>query len=126
MLKNEIVVEAINQLSEEIHQGNIVAGWWKQDEDGNTIERNPGELLCLIHSEISEAMEGFRKDQMDDHLPHRKMAEVELADAMIRIFDLAGFYKYDLGKAIEEKRSYNKNRADHKIENREKANGKKF
>ncbi len=40
-------------------------------------------------------MEGERKDLMDDKLPHRKMAEVELADALIRIFDYAGAYGYD-------------------------------
>lgn len=38
----------------------------------------------------AEAMEGERKGLMDDHLPHRPMAEVELADALIRLFDYAG------------------------------------
>ena len=51
-------------------------------------DRNVGELLCLIHSEISEAMEGARKDLMDTHLTHRSMMEVELADAIIRILRL--------------------------------------
>jgi hypothetical protein len=68
----------------------------------------------------------FRKDLMDDHLPHRKMAEVELADAVIRICDLAGLKGYDLGGAIEEKLAYNLQRADHKLENREKEGGKQF
>src|SRR4051812_7282747 len=36
--------------------------------------------IALCHSELSEALEGHRKNLMDDHLPHRKMAEVELAD----------------------------------------------
>jgi NTP pyrophosphatase (non-canonical NTP hydrolase) len=99
--------------------------WW-HDADGNKIERNRGELLCLIHSEVSEAMEGERKGLMDDHLPHRSMAEVELADALIRIFDYAGGFGYDLQGAFEEKMAYNKTRADHKIENRLKDGGKKF
>lgn len=90
------------------------------------MNRNKGELLCLIHSEISECMEGERKGLMDDKLPHRKMAEVELADALIRIFDYAGAYGYDLDGAVAEKRAFNATRADHKAEARLAAGGKKW
>lgn len=117
---------SINKLSKEIHQENVDAGWWTDLSTGLKKDRNVGELLCLIHSEISEAMEGYRKNLQDDKLPHRKMFEVELADTLIRIFDLAGAHDMDLEGAIAEKRAYNKNRSDHKIENRQKANGKKF
>ena len=79
-----------------------------------------------MHSELSEAMEGVRKNQMDDHLPHRKMEEVELADCVIRILDYAGAYGLDVFGAIAEKVEYNKKRQDHKIENRKKGNGKAF
>jgi len=96
------------------------AGW----HDGH--QRETGTLLCLIHSEISEAMEGDRKNKMDDHLPHRKMFEVELADAMIRICDLAGREGLDLGGALVEKLKYNQRRADHKPENRSKEGGKSY
>ena len=54
------------------------------------------------------------------------MFEVELADTLIRIFDIAGAYDLDLGGAIEEKRAFNKSREDHKLENRKKSTGKKF
>lgn len=81
-----------SQLATEIHADNIRAGWWKVDEDGLTIPRNVGELLCLIHSEVSEALHGSNGWIMDDHLPHRKMAEVELADVAIRVCDMLGFY----------------------------------
>lgn len=89
-------------------------------------ERNPLELLALCHSELSEALEGIRKDQMDDKLPHRKMFEVELADTLLRIFDIAGGFDLDLGGALAEKLAFNTSRADHKPENREKAGGKKY
>lgn len=82
--------------------------------------------LCLIHSEISEALEGHRKGLMDDHLPNRKMFEVELADAVIRIMDLAGALNIDIGGALVEKLLYNIDRADHKPENRADPGGKKY
>jgi NTP pyrophosphatase (non-canonical NTP hydrolase) len=88
--------------------------------------RNEPEMLCLIHSEISEALEGIRKDLKDDHLPERPMVEVELADAVIRIFDYAGYKNMDLAGAVLDKMEYNRKRADHKIENRAKEGGKKF
>lgn len=80
----------------------------------------------LIVSEVSEAMEGERKDLMDDKLPHRKMAEVELADALIRILDYAAGFGYDLEGAYQEKMAYNKVRKDHTHEARQAANGKKW
>ena len=90
------------------------------------MKRNTGQMLMLCVSELAEAMEGDRKDLMDDHLPHRKMMEVELADAVIRICDLAGGKGYDLGGAIAEKLAYNAQRADHKMQNRVKDGGKKY
>lgn len=102
------------------------SGWWHDIKTGERLERNKGELICLMHSELSEAMEGVRKNRMDDKLPHRKMEEVELADTIIRIFDYAGAYGLDLGGALVEKLRYNTQRADHKPENRAKSDGKKF
>jgi len=116
----------INALAAEIHRGNIAAGWYSDPATGERIVRNVPEMLCLVHSEISEAMEGYRKSLADDHLPHRPMIEVELADAIIRILDLAGYLAIDVGGAIADKREYNRTRADHRPENRAKGGGKAF
>jgi NTP pyrophosphatase (non-canonical NTP hydrolase) len=99
--------------------------WW-YDINGKKLDRNKGELMMLMVSEIAEAMEGVRKDLMDDKLPHRKAVEVELVDCLIRIFDYAGEYNLDLDGAFHEKNAYNDVRADHKIEARMAANGKKW
>ena len=114
----------LNDLASEVHAANIK--WWQDPVTKQPIKRNKGELLALIHSEISEALEGERKDLMDDHLPHRKMAEVELADAIIRILDYAHAFGYDIQGALDEKMAYNAQREDHKHEARLILGGKQF
>lgn len=171
------------KLQNEIHQQNKDMGWWD-------TPRTFDVFICLFHSELSEAMEGDRKNLMDNHLPHYEMFWVEMADFVIRVMDYLGsegndyyynayFEDSDLNKfgrtgfiarlhscisgsfdsedsediedvtggltacveccfeyarqndtnllqIIDEKRAYNLTRADHKPENRAKANGKKY
>lgn len=114
----------LNELAQTVHAANIK--WWQDMESGAPLKRNKGELLALIHSEISEALEGERKNLMDDKLPHRRMAEVELADALIRILDYSAGFGYDLQGAFVEKMAYNAKREDHTHEARRIAGGKQF
>jgi len=116
-------VDGLNQYAEEAHAANHI--WW-YDEQGRRLERNRGELIALMHSELSEALEGVRKGRPDDHLPHRSAEEVELADALIRIFDYAGAFRLDLEGAYREKMQYNAARLDHQREARAGEGGKKF
>lgn len=112
-------VVGIEKLQALCHGLAVASGWWDK-------ERNTGEALALIHSEISEALEADRKGLNDDHLPCRDGFEVELADALIRIFDLAGGRGLDLATAVIEKLAYNQQRVDHKREERSKEGGKKY
>ena len=121
-----VILIGLQAAQDVCHSAAVRGGWWSDLTTGKPKERNKGELLMLMVSEIAEAMEGERKDLMDDHLPHRRMAEVELADAVIRIMDYCGGHGYDLAGALIEKLRYNAERADHKPENRAKDNGKKF
>jgi NTP pyrophosphatase (non-canonical NTP hydrolase) len=130
------------------HSASYSSGWWHDPDTGypllpNEIKKMPfspamAEVLlaqskyvaacklALVHSEISEAMEGHRKDAMDDKLPHHMALETELADAVIRIADLAGALRLDLVGAIEEKMKFNAERDDHKTVTRRKPGGKKY
>ena len=121
----DMSVEAsLNAMCSVCHQANYK--WWTDPATGDFIPGNKGEKFMLMVSEIAEAMEGERKNLMDDHLPNRRMVEVELADALIRIFDYAGAYALDLGGAFVEKMKYNRTRADHTYAARLAPNGKKF
>jgi len=127
----------LTELAKKVYNSNFEVGWWTKEDEallikgqsiGNKYCKEISTLIaskmCLVHSEISEGVEGMRKGLMDDHLPHRPMLEVELADAVIRILDLSGFLGLDIGGAIAEKFKYNQTRADHKKENREASGGK--
>lgn len=187
----KLTARMVNTKAKEIHNDNVKVGWW--DNPNQCIFQK----LQLVSTEIAEATEGERKNLMDDKLPHRKMGEVELADAMIRLLDLAGrcdwryinvtiakgltdyldkykaagaasmhlclniqlcnlavyhhqfkndsgmvdaaytrlvdmihdcasYLDYDLWTALDEKLEYNRNRPDHKRENRAKPGGKGF
>ena len=114
-------------MQKRIHQRNVEAGWWNDLETGAKLDRNVGEILMLCVSELAEAMEGHRKSRMDDKLPHRKMFDVEIADTLIRLFDIAGScLAGEVVVSFAEKLDYNRTRADHKPENRRLAEGKKY
>lgn len=117
----------INVLVDACHSASKLAGWWNDLHTGNSLpltQERVGDKLMLVVTEIAEAKEGHRKGKMDEHLPHRTMIEVELADAVIRIADLAGALRLDLGGAVVEKLIYNQSREDHKVENRKATGGK--
>lgn len=84
----------INELAARVYNQNKAVGWW------DNPDRCIFQTLQLVNTEIAEATEGDRKNLMDDKLPHRSMPEVEMADTLIRLVDLAGHHGWhfkDLG-----------------------------
>lgn len=116
-------LKAITRLARET---SAMRGWDRNAKTGRKIKRNFGEGVALIHSEVSEALEAYRRDAMDDKLPHRKGVEVEFADAIIRLCDWAAELKLDLAGAVIEKNRFNRVRKDHSVAARTKKGGKKF
>ncbi len=95
-------VARLNRDATEVHQANVEVGWWHDLHTGERLDRNVGELLMLVVSELVEANDGARDDLMDDKLPHRRMLEVEIADAKIRILDIAGSREFDISGAAHD------------------------
>lgn len=82
----------LNQLARSIHANNVSVGWW--DSWPNKMDRYETAMMLVI-SELAEGMEGDRKSLMDTHLTQYPMFQVEIADALIRLLDLAGAVEMD-------------------------------
>jgi hypothetical protein len=104
--QNNACIHALDLIIYDCHRNAVLHGF---HDDGF----NFGEKIALIHSELSEALESYRKHgtaEPDHHCAPFTNVEVELADAIIRIFDLAGRLNLKLGSALMAKHAYNKTR----------------
>ncbi len=133
-----VKINNLTEMSKEIFASNYKVGWWsnndldsldrshipdvvKYSKQGSTLIASK---LMLVVSEAAEALEGMRKGLMDEHLKDEEMFGVELADVLIRVLDLAGACRVDIGRLVAEKYAYNQTRLDHKLENRAANGGK--
>lgn len=100
--------------------------FYRDIHTGEWLNMNPAEKIALMHSELSEMLEGVRKNLPDSHLPEFKSEEVEAADLFIRLLDYCGWRKLRFAEAVQAKLRYNRVRKDHTNEARREAHGKKF
>lgn len=139
----ELGIELLNQVC---FANSKAHGWYDkylttvdEDTDDDTItydvlgERNFGEVMALITSEVSEAFEAYRDGDPVDEIKYgyKKLGEefftdwhddedgilgkpegvpAELADVLIRVFDFCGAYSIPLGLAVVRKHHYNQSR----------------
>lgn len=125
--------KTLNEIANQIHAVNKEKGFWDK-------ERNVGELLMLVVTELAEALEAHRKGEMVDKDLIKRLSVVypqveeynnsyfaayikdkfedEIADTFIRLFDLCGGLGIDIDTHIRMKVEYNKSR--------ERLHGKKY
>jgi hypothetical protein len=96
------LIEHLSVLGEEAHRASFEAGWWHDPVTGALRERNKGEMMMLMVSELAEMHAGVRSPRPDDHLPHYGLAAVEAADFLIRIGDFVHGFGFDLGAKAHE------------------------
>ena len=97
-------VDFFGNVSRIVHNNAVAHGWWEEP-------REDGTLIALIMSEAAEALEALRKGNgPDEHCPQFSGAEVELADVIIRIMDMAEARGWDVAGAIVAKHEFNKTR----------------
>ncbi len=99
-----------DELSTSVYNDNANKGFW-DTKSCNSKDRNRPEMIALMHSELSEALEAIRHgNPPDDHCPEFSSVEVELADTIIRILDYSGGFGLRVGEALEAKLKYNRSR----------------
>lgn len=116
----------LNKLRDELHATAVDHGWWEPQYQtvalpllgGPTkalVQRTFGDLMSLVHSEASEALEEHRNGHQETETYFSESGKpegipIELADVIIRVLDICGYYRIDIAEAMLVKARYNETR----------------
>ena len=104
--EQQTIIRTLNSLGQYAHDMAVLKGWY----DG-TSSRSSAELIALMHTELSEALEAFRAgNKASDKIPQHMQASEEFADCIIRILDAAEHLGLNVGAALVAKLEYNRGR----------------
>lgn len=106
--ERKTIMTGINEVAKQIHENAVDHGWWDE-------ERGFPEVLALIHSEVSEALEEYRNGRLPTEVYTGNNGKpegipIELADVIIRVLDYCGYTGIDIDAAISQKHEYNRTR----------------
>lgn len=126
MFETAMLFDLMEQLQKKAHKNSRDKGFWTGPDNENVPTK-----LCLMHSEISEWLEAFRKGNPPCEKTYPREADGELAeiqimeggewrtitseeeeaaDLFIRLLDLCEYSKIDLARVTLSKMGYNSQR----------------
>lgn len=99
-------LSGLMEVARMIHETAREKGFWREG-----VDRNDGELIALLHSELSEMLEALRHgNPRSEHIPEFSAVEEEAADLLIRLLDMACARQWRLSDAVRAKMGFNAGR----------------